>query len=75
MEYSTIIELYKALIPAFNVKRRLLKFTKHENITNKDIFKYLAVSKWQNSYDLTIAQIVNDIITLDVEDLIKERGA
>ena len=73
MEYRTLLELYKALLPVFNVKRRLLKYSKSE-ITNEEIFKYLAKNKWRNSHDLTISEIVNDIITLDISTIHKERG-
>ena len=74
MEYKTILELYKSLLPVFNVKKRLLKFEKQTDITNSDIFKYLALNKWQYTKDLTISQIVNDIITLDTKNILKERG-
>ncbi len=74
MEYSNIFELYKALAPVFSVKRRLLTITNYQSLKDEDIFKYLAKTKWQNAHDLTISEMVNDIITLDVSELAKERG-
>lgn len=68
MDYSSQFELYKALIPVFKVKQRLLKRNKI-NLTNDDIWKYLVINKWKNSHNLTIFDIVNDIITID-ENLI-----
>ncbi len=68
MEYTSQKDLYLALIPAFNVKKRLLKITKY-NISNKDIWDYLIENKWKNSYNLTISEVVNDIINIDVEKI------
>ena len=66
MEYTSQKELYLALIPVFKVKQRLIKTTKY-NITNKDIWTYLSINKWKNSHNLTISEIVNDIINVDEE--------
>lgn len=69
MEYMNQKELYIALAPAFMVKKRLNSITKYSHITNGDIWKYLAVHKWKNSIGLTIADMVNDIILVDSEDI------
>ena len=69
MEYKSQEELYLALLPAFSVKRRLNSITKYPNIKNSDIWKYLTLSKWKNSIGLTLADMVNDIIMVDVSDI------
>ena len=74
MEYNNLTELYKALLPAFNVKQRLLSITIYHNLTNQDIWKYLAVNKWRRSNDLTIADMVNDIIMIDAKEIINYKG-
>ena len=74
MEYNNLTELYKALLPAFNVKKRLLSITPYKNVKNEDIWKCLAVNKWKNSYKLTISDMVNDIIMIDAKDIIKNKG-
>ena len=71
MEYSSQLELYRALLPVFNVKLRLLKYNNFNDITNNDIWKYLSINKWKYSQNLTIAEIVNDIILIDAADIIK----
>ena len=68
-EYKSQKELYKALIPAFNVKLRLLKESDYDFIKRKDIWDYLKVNKWTNSVDLTLAEMVNDIIHADNKDI------
>lgn len=68
MEYTSQKELYIALLPVFKVKHRLISITDYK-ITNKQIWKYLTDSKWKNSHDLTISEVVNDIINVDIEKL------
>ena len=68
-EYKNQKELYQALIPAFNVKLRLLKDSNYDFIKRKDIWDYLKVNKWANSVNLTLAEMVNDIIHADNKDI------
>ena len=65
MEFRSQKELYLNLIPALNVKMKLLKRNKMNNITKEDIWNYLRDNKWKNSVDLTLADMVNDIIHVD----------
>lgn len=74
MEYNNWFELYKELIPVFNVKRRLLNNTIYKDIKNEDIWKYLAINKWKNSTDLTLSEIINDIICFDVYSINNNLG-
>lgn len=69
MEYQTLKELYQQLIPAFNVKKRILSITKYKEITFEDIWQYLTLNKWRNSNDLTLAEMVNDIIIFDASSI------
>lgn len=68
-EYKNQKELYQALIPAFNVKLRLLKESDYDFIKRKDIWDYLKVNKWANSVDLSLAEMVNDIIHADNKEI------
>lgn len=68
-EYKSQKELYQNLIPALNVKITLLKNNNYNNITKLDIWNYLKESKWRNSINLTIAEMVNDIIHTDNKDI------
>lgn len=71
MEYTSQYDLYKKLLPVFNVKKRLILHSKYKNITNKDIWLYLVETKWKKSHNLCISEIVNDIITIDLEKINK----
>ena len=68
-EFSSQKELYKSLLPAFNVKLRLLKKNNYDHITKKDIWNYLKNNKWCKSINLTLADMVNDIIHADNKDI------
>ena len=68
-EFSSQKELYQSLQPAFNVKLRLLKKNNYKHITKKDIWNYLKNNKWCKSINLTLADMVNDIIHADNKDI------
>ena len=68
-EYKSQKELYQNLIPALNVKLTLLKNNNYNNITKIDIWNYLKITKWSKSVNLTIAEMVNDIIHTDNKDI------
>ena len=72
MEYTSQKELYLALLPAFNVKKRLISINKYD-ISNEDIWKYLINTKWKNSFNLTISEVVNDIITVEPDKIKGEK--
>lgn len=73
MEYTTQKELYNALLPAFRVKQRLINQT-NNFISNEDIWLCLIDNKWRHSHNLTISEMVNDIITADISLLITYVG-
>lgn len=70
-EFNNINDLYNFLKPAFNVKLRILNNKKYFYIKNEDIWNYLKESKWKKIYDLTLAQMVDDIIHCDDNKLDK----
>ena len=74
MEYTNLNELYQAVLPAFIVKKRILSITSYYYLTNKDIWNYLSINKWKKSYDLGIADIVNDIIMIDGSTVVNNGG-
>lgn len=64
-EYTSQKELYEALIPAFNVKLRMFKNNEFSFLTKKDIWDYLKDNVWVNSVNLTISQMVSNIINVE----------
>ena len=64
-------ELYKLLRPVFSVKKRVNKYY-DKIISDKEIWQILS-KKWKNSHDLTLSEIVNDILLFDRSDLDEEK--
>lgn len=69
-EYKSQSELYQGLIPALNVKVKYLKKAGYKDITKEDIWNYLKESKWKSSIDLTLGDMVQDILHIDNSELV-----
>jgi len=65
-EYKNVKELFEGLKPAFNVKLRLIK-KDYDYITRNDIWNYLKINKWCKDVNLTISEMVDDIIMVDID--------
>lgn len=65
MEYTSQKELYSSLEGAFNVKLRMIK-EEYNYITKVDIWNYLKINKWSKDKNLTISEMVHDIIHVDI---------
>ena len=64
IEFKDREELYKRVVPALKVKKRLL-LKKGINVSENDIFEYLAKEKWSKSFNLALSDIVSDILNVD----------
>ena len=69
MEFKSLQQLYMKLIPAFNVKKRLILNSKYKEITNENIWSYLTETKWRTARNLSLPDMINDIITADLEEI------
>ena len=72
-EYKSQKELFQGLIPAMNVKLAMLRKCGYLDISYEDIWNYLRDNKWKNSVDLTLGEMVNDIIHTDNMDYVKNK--
>lgn len=66
MEYCSQEELFNSLKGAFNVKLRLIK-DEYDYINSVDIWNYLKINKWCKDKNLSLSEMVNDIIDVDME--------
>lgn len=81
-EITNLKELYQLLKPAFQIKVRLLHHDACKYIGIKDIWNYLCETKWNQTTNLELYQMVDDIIHLDgnilnkylIEKLMHERN-
>lgn len=62
--YSSQRELFMSLKYVFDVKRRINNYYNY-NISDNDIWRFLS-KKWCNDVNLSLFDIVNDIINLDI---------
>lgn len=75
-EYKSQKELYLNLVPALNVKLKLLRRNNY-NISREDIWNYLKDNKWRYGVDLTLSDMVQDIIhtdNLEINNFIKSKN-
>ena len=70
MEHKSEEELFNSLRGAFNVKLRLIK-NNYSYIKIIDIWNYLKINKWIKTKNLSISEMVNDIINVDIEKVDK----
>lgn len=66
MEFNNLNELKNRLMPALRIKREEIN---NKNITEEDIWNYLKDTKWRKSNDLSLSDMVNDILKLDINIL------
>jgi len=62
IRFSSLNELYERLGPALNSKVNELIRNKYNYIKKEDIWNYLKNSKWLHSSNLSLAEMVNDIL-------------
>ncbi len=70
-EFITEEQLYNRIRPALNTKRVELVKLGLKEVTNENIWSYLKEVVWSSSVDLTLSDIVNDILHLEKSELLK----
>ena len=61
--FKSLGELYKKLLPALNTKVGDLKRANIKYIKEIDVWNYLKDNYWKNRSDLTLGEMVNDILS------------
>ena len=65
LEFSSQEELFKRVQPASNAKLAELHRLGYPYIQVSDIWRYLVEEKWKKSHELTLSDIVHDILHVD----------
>lgn len=76
MEFSSLSELYKRVTPALNTKVDELRRNNYTYIKSEDIWNYLKEHKWIRAYNLTLADIVDDILNcsnVEIDRYVKDK--
>lgn len=68
LEFKSIKELYDSIEPALRTKKHELKKLGYL-VSEADIWNYLTSSKWINSINLTLSEMVNDIFLASGNDI------
>ena len=67
-EFKSIGELFDRVEPALKVKVRE-GISLGCQITENDIWEYLVNSKWKKARNLMLSDVVNDILSLNLNDI------
>ena len=65
IEFNSVAELYERLQPALKSKVAELKREGYSYLTVEDVWNYLKESKWKNSKNLALNEMVSDIFHSD----------
>lgn len=68
-KFSSLESLYERLLPALRSKEKELHLNKMTYITKQDIWECLRVTKWNRGVNLTLFDMVNDILNTGNEDI------
>lgn len=69
IEFNNLSELKKRVEPALNTKLKELRKNNYKIINTEDIWNYLIKYKWKTSKDLTLYDIINDILNVENENI------
>lgn len=70
-KFNSITDLYRRVLPALRSKKKELSINKLSFITEKDIWDYLRNNKWNQETNLSLFDIVNDILTLPESSIVE----
>ena len=77
LEFSSLKDLYLRVEPALKAKKTELNRIGLSYIGQNDIWEYLVESKWKQGKDLTLSDIVDDILNTDnnlIDKYFKEKN-
>lgn len=73
IEFQSLKDLYNRVEPALSVKVTELRRKDYKEIEKKDVWNYLTNVKWMTSKDLSLHQMVDDILNLSNEEIYQYR--
>lgn len=73
-EFNSIEELHERVLPALNTRISELNGLGYYDIDGEDIWNYLVSSKWRIATDLTLSDIVGDILNVDYSKVIEYKN-
>lgn len=74
--FGSLEELYKRIKPALKTKKEEMRRAGYIYIKEEDIWNYLKEVKWINSKNLSLYQMVSDVLNVDnilIDKYLKEK--
>ena len=74
--FNSLEELYKRIKPALKTKKEEMRRAGYIYIKEEDVWNYLKEVKWINSKNLSLYQMVNDVLNVDnmlIDKYLKEK--
>ena len=74
--FESLEELYKRIKPALHTKQQEMRREGYIYIKEEDIWNYLKEKKWINSKNLSLYQMVSDVLNADnilIDSYLKEK--
>ncbi len=68
--FGTLKDLYERVTPALKSKVKELKNNQLSFVTEKDVWDCLRKTKWNGESDLTLYDIVNDILFIEEKEIL-----
>src|SRR5574344_2417019 len=69
IKFASITDLYRRLYPALETKKNEIVNEFHYKVTELDIWNYLKNNAWNKCKNLSLCDMVNDILTIDSDKL------
>ena len=76
VEFDSLEELYNRLKPALITKRNEMNRNGYKYIKIEDIWNYLKEIKWKKSKDLSLYEMVSDVLNVDdllIDNYLKQK--
>jgi hypothetical protein len=70
IKFSSLLELYNRIKPALHSKEKELHLAGYKFISSDDIFNYLKNNKWSKEENLTLDELVSDILLTPNEEFL-----
>lgn len=74
--FESLEELYKRIKPALITKKNEMNRDGYIYIKEEDIWNYLKEVKWKNARDLSLSEMISDILNTDniiIDSYLKEK--
>lgn len=69
--FENSAELFERIKPALNSKLKELTKEGIDTVKKEDIWNYLIKNKWKDANNLLLSDMVNDVLRLDAEEMLK----